>query len=232
MIPVSVRGLFIGKTVPFGPGGTPSAIAKKPVVGPVRLGRTGLAGDECGDPRFHGGPEKALHQYPFDHYAFWRETLPDAPHTFAHGPLFGENVSSCGMTEENVCIGDVFRLGSALIEVSQARQPCWKLNVRFEHPSMARMVQDSGRTGWYYRVLEEGEIAPDSTFQLMERPHPDWTLARLLHGFYQTPLERAFLEAAVALGVLSPSWKNTLAQRLASGRVEDWDRRLQTPVSA
>src|SRR3546814_5577774 len=89
-----------------------------------------------------------------------------------------------GLTEADVCIGDVYRLGSARVEVSQARQPCWRLNERFETVGMARRVQETGRTGWYYRVLEEGRVGPGGTLDLLDRPAGDWTLERILHVLY------------------------------------------------
>lgn len=227
---LKILGLFSGKAVPFGPYGEPSAIVKEPFFTSARLSRTGIVGDECGDPRHHGGVEKALHQYAFDHYAFWQAEIPEAASSFRQGS-FGENVSAADMTEEDVCIGDIFRFGTALIEVSQARQPCWKLNVRFNRSDMAQQVQDSRKTGWYYRVLEEGDISPEACFRLMERPNPDWTLARLLRCFYETPLDRGALKEASALKALSPSWKNVLQKRLETGCVEDWSRRLQGQVA-
>ena len=107
----------------------------------------------------HGGPEKAVHHYPFDHYEAWRTELGDIGLLRQPG-AFGENLSAVGLTEADVAVGDVFRLGSAIVEVSQGRQPCWKLNERFGQPTVAKSVQASGRTGWYYRVIETGLVAP------------------------------------------------------------------------
>ena len=109
--------------------GEASAIAKAPLAGPVKIGFLGLEGDEQADRRVHGGPDKALHHYPHDHYARWREGRDGEPLLAAPG-AFGENVATLGLTEEQVCIGDRFRLGSALVEISQGRQPCWKQGER------------------------------------------------------------------------------------------------------
>lgn len=224
-----VTGLHVGRAAPFGPKGEPSAIDKQPVRQPLRLDVHGLAGDEQADLRHHGGPEKALHHYAAEHYAAWQcEHLPVPAARFAPG-AFGENLSATGLTEHDVCVGDTFRLGGALVQVSQARQPCWKLNLRFGLEDMARRVQASGRTGWYYRVLEAGEIAPGEPLRLVARPHPDWPLARLLHHWYVDRLNRPALAAIAALEALSPSWRHLAGQRLEAGRVEDWSRRLFAP---
>lgn len=217
--------LSIGGVAPLGARAAPSGIAKSAVHAPLALSRTGLAGDRQGDPVRHGGPEKAVHHYPFDHYARWASDL--GPHPLLDGPgAFGENLSTSGLTEETVAVGDVFRLGTALVEVSQGRQPCWKLNERFGRTDMARLVQSTGRTGWYYRVLEPGIVAPDDSLTLQERRAPDWTLARIWRTFYIDPLNRAELAGIAALDRLAEGWRNHAVRRIESNRVEDWTRRL------
>ncbi|UDF30708.1 UNVERIFIED_ORG: MOSC domain-containing protein [Roseateles sp. XES5] len=217
--------LRIGGVAPLGARAAPSGIAKSAVHAPLALSRTGLAGDRQGDPVRHGGPEKAVHHYPFDHYAPWASDL--GPHPLLDGPgAFGENLSTSGLTEETVAVGDVFRLGTALVEVSQGRQPCWKLNERFARADMARLVQSTGRTGWYYRVLEAGIVAPDDSLTLQERRAPDWTLARIWRTFYIDPLNRTELAGIAALDRLAEGWRNHAARRIEINRVEDWTRRL------
>lgn len=223
---------MVGRIQPFGPNGEPSAIDKHCVSAPLRLTVTGCGGDEQGDPRHHGGPDKAIHHYPGEHYAAWRRELPHVPAERFGAGAFGENLGTVGLTEENVCIGDIFRLGSALVQVSQARQPCWKLNLRFDTPNMAERVQKSARTGWYYRVLEDGAAAPAAELHLVERPHPDWPLVRLVRDLYADPLNHDELAAIAALDVLPASWRKLAEQRLASGQIEDWSRRLNTPTTA
>jgi len=226
---IAVTDMLIGSVRPLGPNGEASAIDKHRVAAPLQLTVTGLAGDEHGDLQHHGGVDKAVHHYPAEHYRAWSNDFPQLRPTSLKIGAFGENFSSIGLTEANVCLGDVFRLGGATLQVSQARQPCWKLNVRFNAPQMSRWVQDTGRTGWYYRVLNAGEVAPGDTLHLLERPHPDWPLARLLHCFYADSLNEAELRAMTALAVLAPSWRRLAEQRLQSGQVEDWSRRLQGP---
>lgn len=229
-IALPIAALRIGQCAPFGPNQEPSAIHKRPVHGPVTLTQTGLAGDEQADRRYHGGPDKALHHYPAEHYPLWRQDLPDTGATSWCPGAFGENISTTGLSENDVCIGDIFKLDNTLLQVSQARQPCWKLNLRFQHPHMAEQVQRTGRTGWYYRVLQPGTITPGSLLILQERPHPDWPLARLLHYLYMDPLNTAALTALAQLNTLPPSWQTLVTQRLQSGQVENWSRRLTPPA--
>ena len=213
-----------GRAVPYTRPGSRSAIAKTPVRGPVHVGPLGLEGDEQGDPKVHGGPDKAVHQYAQEHYAPWRTELGALPVLAAPG-AFGENIASTGMTEHSLCLGDQVRAGSVLLEVSQSRQPCWKLNDRFGLPNMARRVQDSGRTGWYYRVLQPGSVQAGDALVLVARPFPEWTLARTIDVLYHQPFDAAVLHALAALP-LTPSWQRLVQGRLARAGVEDWQARL------
>ncbi len=229
-VAIPIDCVLLGTVHPFGPKGVPSGIDKQAVDGAVRVTVLGLAGDGQGDPKHHGGPEKAIHHYAFDHYPAWREELSplsrQAAEVLARPGAFGENVSTAGLTEADVCIGDRFRLGGALVEVSQARQPCWKLNHRFGHAGMARAVQQSLRTGWYYRVLEEGCLARGDSLVLVERPYPDWSLQRLLHVLYVDRLDAGALCAMATLPALAENWRKLARQRLERREVEDMERRL------
>lgn len=228
-IDVRIDVLLAGRVRPFGPKGVPSGIEKMAVEGPVRVTTVGLDIDEQGDPKHHGGPEKAIHHYPRDHYAGWCSEL--AGHganvdVLEHAGAFGENLSTTDLTEADVCIGDRFRLGTALVEVSQARQPCWKLNHRFGFAGMSRAVQGSGRTGWYYRVIEAGEVAAGDRLVLVARPCPEWSLQRLLHVLYVDRLNIAALAEMAELPVLAESWRKLARQRVANHAVEDMEKRL------
>ena len=218
----------IGRSESFGPDGQASAIRKQAVNTRIALDSLGLAGDQQGDPLHHGGTDKALHHYPGEHYASWREELAARASEFEVGG-FGENISTLGLIEADVCVGDVFRLGSATIQVSQVRQPCWKLNLRFGVADMARRVQDNGRTGWYYRVLQAGEIGAGDTLRRIERPHPDWPLTRLLAVLYRDCLDRDALAALAGLDALASNCRELGARRLATGAVENWLGRLNIP---
>jgi len=221
---VRIEQVRTGKAMEFTRPGSRSAIDKRQVFGPVEVGELGLVGDEVGDHRVHGGPDKAIHHYPHDHYAAWREALGEHP-LLAAGGAFGENLSSTGITEADVCLGDRFSLGSAIVEVSQSRQPCWKLSDRFGVPDMARRVQDSGRTGWYYRVLVPGRVGAGDLLVLQERPHPQWSLSRLSEVLYRRGAEASLLVEVLRLPLV-PSWRTLFERRLAQGQVESWDKRL------
>lgn len=215
-----------GRLAPLGPKGVMSGIAKTPVEAAVWLCPTGIDGDVQGDTRVHGGPEKAVLHYAFDHYAAWRSEIGDERAPLARPGAFGENVSSSGLTEGEVAIGDVFRIGAARVQVSQPRQPCWKLNARFGIADMARRVQNSGRTGWYYRVLEPGKINPEDELELLDRSAPIWTITRLQRAFYRDTMNLEELGGIASLEPLSEGFRARARQRLESGRVEDWSPRL------
>lgn len=226
MIETTISAVLVGKAAPFGPPGRTSAIAKSPVDGPRPVGPEGFLEDEQADRRVHGGPDKAVHHYPLDHHAAWRDELGgDAPFLGQPG-AFGENIATLGLIEADVCVGDRFRAGTALLEVAQGRQPCWKLNHRFGVADMARRVQATGRTGWYYRVLEPGLAAAGDSVVLVERPLPDWPLARILRAFYHDTGDTRTLAGIAELEPLAPGWRDLARRRVESGRVEDWKSRL------
>lgn len=218
----TISQVLVGKAAPLGP--TLSGIDKRPAAGPVAVGMEGLAGDQQADRLHHGGPEKAVHHYPADHYAAWRRDLGDLPGWRPGG--FGENLSTSGLGEAEVHVGDIWRAGGVVLQVSQVRQPCWKLNLRFHIPDMARRLQDTGRTGWYWRVLEAGTLAAGDRLELVERPCPDWPLSKVLHHLYRQPLDRGALAELAALEPLAPGQRELFRRRLDSGAVEDWTRRL------
>lgn len=224
--PVKLSALLVGKAIPLGRPDTLSAIGKRPVTVAVTIGPEGIEGDEQGDRRFHGGLDKAVHHYPFDHYAAWHGDLPFPTPLLETAGAFGENLSTLGLTEETVCIGDVFRVGTVILQVSQGRQPCWKLNHRFGVKDMARRVQSTGRTGWYYRVLEPGVAAAGDDIALVERPLPGWPLSRILRALYHDTGNLPTLEGIAALEPLADGWRILARRRVESGRVEDWSERL------
>lgn len=225
MTGIPLQALLIGDVRPLGPRGIPSGIGKACVDRLLALGPLGLAGDAQGDTKHHGGPEKALHHYALDHYRDWEAEIGTRAVLGTAGG-FGENLSTLGLTEDDVAVGDVFALGSAIIEVSQGRQPCWKLNERFAQPDMALRVQASGRTGWYYRVLQSGEVSPDSRLQRIDRAVPAWTISRIWQVFYVDTLNRAELELLAELPQLAEGWRRHARRRLETGAVEDGTSRL------
>lgn len=177
--------------------------------------------------RRHGGADKAIHAYPLAHYPVWAADRPDIAAQF-HLRAFGENLVVKSVTEPDICLGDRWRIGSTALEVSQARQPCWKLNIRFGQTDMARSVQTTGRTGWYFRVLQTGSITAGDHGVLIARAHPDWPLTCFARLLYHQTMERDALAALAALPGLPENWRGLVLRRLASGAVEDWRPRLDT----
>jgi len=219
-----IEQLLVGKAVPYTRPGTRSAIAKHAVAGPVPVGFEGLEGDEQGDLKVHGGVNKAVHHYAYEHYARWREQLGALPLLEQPG-AFGENVSTRGLSEADLCLGDILRCGDARLEVVQTRQPCWKLNDRFGIPDMALRMQQSGMTGWYYKVLEPGALEAGQLLILEHRPFPRWSLTRVLEVLYQRTLDQTALHELSELPLV-PSWRKLVERRLQERTVEDWSKRL------
>lgn len=227
MINIKIDTLYGGVPAPIGGRGAPSSINKLQLAAPWTLTRTGLMGDEQGDTRHHGGFEKALHHYPKDHYATWISELPHCADRLSKVPAFGENISALGITEDDVCVGDILKLGNVTLQISQGRQPCWKLNEVFAVKDMARRVQSSGRTGWYYRVLEPGTINPGDTLHLLERPQPSWPLTRIISLLYCQTENYDELEELSLVAELTESWKKLAERRVAKRKIEDWTPRLE-----
>lgn len=196
----TIEAVCAGTARPFH-GAELSAIQKRPQEGTVQVHREGLAPDEQADRRVHGGPEMALHLYPLDHHAWWRGEIGDHPLLDEPGG-FGSNLAVAGLTEDQVHIGDRFRCGSALIEVSQPRQPCWKIEHRFGHKGMVAAIVRSGRCGWYFRVIEPGEVAAGESLERVSIGATEWSVARVFRALVAgkaTPEERAALADLAAL---------------------------------
>lgn len=207
-----IHAVLTGKSRPLRGAEERSAIAKTPASGALMLGPLGFAGDEQADLLHHGGPDKAVHHYPAEHYVRWREELGEHPLLYGPGG-FGENIATSGLLESGVCIGDVFRLGAGIVEVSQGRQPCWKVSHRFGMPTLAGRMVTTGRVGWYYRVLQPGRVAVGEGIELVERPLPEWTVARvfelLIGGKGRS--EPDALAALAAMDRLASPWRHRAA---------------------
>ena len=189
-----------------------SGIWKAPVAGRVRLARENLDGDRQADLKNHGGPDKAVCCYASAHYPAWRAALGMTPNEFPFG-AFGENWTLGGLTEHSVCIGDIYQVGTARVQLSQPRMPCWKLGRRWERPGLPLEVQTSGRTGWYLRVLEPGEVGAGDSVTLMERPLPEWTIARINQAMYVEKTDTALAEELSRLPLLAEAWRRPFRRR-------------------
>lgn len=206
--------LLTGKPAFIAPG-VLSAMAKAPIAGPVRIGWLGLEGDMIADPIYHGGHDKAIHLVPQEHYAWWRGQIGDHPLLDAPG-AFGENLATSGATERDLCLGDRFTLGTALLEISHGRQPCSKLNDRFGRRDILPKAVSSGHCGLYLRVIREGEAQAGDVMTLIERPHPGWDMARLfallIGGGHKR--DRAGVAELALMPVLAEAWRSR-AEKLA-----------------
>ncbi len=187
-----------------------SGFYKDPVNGPVAVGYTSMAGDGQADLRVHGGPDKAINAYPTEHYTYWRTELK----LDFIGGAFGENFTTGGRLETDVWIGDIFRIGALLVQISQPRQPCWKLARRWRVPDLAARVEKNGRTGWYFRVLETATIQSPYEMTLVKRPHPAWTVAEANAIMHHRKTDREAALALAGCAALSCSWQTSLTLRV------------------
>ncbi len=190
-----------------------SAIFKEPVLGPVGVADLGLAGDGQADRQHHGGPDKAINVYPSEHYAHWREELSTC--NMVAG-AFGENFTTVGLLESEVCIGDTFAVGEVRLQLSQPRQPCFKLARRWRVRDFVSRIRNNGRSGWYFRVLRTGEVAAGMPLVLADRPYPEWTVARANELMYRGKSDRRANALLAACPALSASWQETLSRRAAT----------------
>ncbi len=180
---------------------------KEPRTGPHWLGYEGFRSDEQADRKHHGGPEKAVCVYSAEHYPYWQETLdmPDLPHG-----AFGENLTIQGLLETEVCIGDHFSLGEAEVQVSQPRQPCWKLARRWQVKDLTARVEKTGLTGFYFRVIRHGHVQPGDVLRLVDRPFPQWTIQRCNEIMHHSKQDTAAAGELASCPLLSSSWKDSL----------------------
>lgn len=219
MIVSQVDALLIGGPKPFRADGTMSAMAREAVHRPVMLRKLGFEGDQVADPAVHGGVDKAVHFYPPEHYPKW--TAQFAAEGFVSPLLeqagaFGENISASGLTEDKIRIGDRFRIGKALVEVAQGRQPCWKLDHHFGVHGLSVAVIKTGRCGGYFRVIEEGGVAQGDRIEQVEQAVHDWTVERvfklLIGGGHRAVDAKAKLRILANLETLAESWRSRAAK--------------------
>ncbi|HDH0729260.1 TPA: 6-N-hydroxylaminopurine resistance protein [Klebsiella aerogenes] len=218
--PVNV---FVGKIRDYD-GSRPSAIGKIQVDGELQLGDLGLEGDEQAEKKIHGGPDRALCHYPREHYLDWIREFPQQAGLFC-APAFGENLSTEGLTEKNVYIGDIFRWGEALIQVTQPRSPCFKLNYHFGISDMAQLMQNSGKVGWLYRIIAGGRVSSDAPLELVSRLS-DVSVHEAGAIAWHMPFDDDQYHRLLSAAGLSVSWSRTMQKRRLSGQIEDNSRRL------
>lgn len=207
----AVVSVQVGGVAPLGPEAVPSGFVKRPVTGPVRVRRLNLDGDAQADLSVHGGPDKAVYGYAAAQYPLWRRQFPEHCAILTPG-AFGENLTIADLSEADICVGDVHAIGGARLHVTQPRQPCYKLALRMEDARIPAALVQSGRSGWYYRVLEEGALAAGDPVRLLERPNPQFPLTRLIDIVFRRRFGEAELAMlADAIGIAE--WLRTTARR-------------------
>ncbi len=181
-----------------------SAIWKEPVTGPLWVGRLGLRGDQVADTRAHGGPDQAVLMYAAAHYPAWRAEWGRDD----IGPgAFGENLSVEGLTEESACLGDVYVIGGARLEVTKPREPCATLARRHQVPDMIPIVQANGRSGWYLRVLEEGRVEAGQSIEVAARPHPEWPVRAVAWAMLGRKTDPETASKLARVPALAANWR-------------------------
>jgi MOSC domain-containing protein YiiM len=207
---MKIIGLYTGKLTHIGEKRSPTGIYKQSV-NKVSVDELGIQGDIQADKRFHGGPEKALHQYALSSYEKIIKRYP-LLHKLVKPGAIGENLSATDMNEHIVCIGDIYHLGTAIIQVSSPRIPCWKIDDKFKQPDLNQFITHHRLNGWYYRVLQAGEITLKDEFQLQQRPNADVTVDTMLKVIYAKADEQSIELATNAIG-LDPEWQSRLQKK-------------------
>ncbi|MTC60477.1 6-N-hydroxylaminopurine resistance protein [Providencia rustigianii] len=201
-----------------------SAIHKRGVDDVLMLGSLGIEGDEQAEKRYHGGPDRALCHYPQEHYVFWLHRYPELEDLFAPC-AFGENLSTLGMTEESVFIGDIYSWGDARIQVTQPRSPCYKLNGLTGIDNFAQVMQDEGRCGWLYRVIKGGKVGSNMPMKLLSR-NSDVSVQEAVMIAFHAPYDEELYQRLLSAAGLSASWSLTMQNRLDNHKIEEFHHRL------
>ena len=187
-----------------------TAIFKQPVAGAVAIREPNLAGDRQADLTVHGGSGKAVYAYPAEHYEYWRKQLSDA--SFSWG-VFGENLTTEGLREDTLCIGDLLRVGSAVLRVTQPRMPCYKLQLRFNRDDMIKRFLVSGRTGFYFSVIDPGEVGTGSKLEIMDRDPNRVTISDMVRLYLGQARDFDLLQRATNVRSLPENWRTQLLLR-------------------
>jgi MOSC domain-containing protein YiiM len=187
-----------------------TAIFKEPVVGAVAIRGLNLAGDQQADLTVHGGSEKSVYGYPIEHYEYWRGQLPDI--SFSWG-AFGENLTTEGLWEDRLFIGDLFRVGSAVLQITQPRMPCYKLQLRFNRDDIIKRFLVSGRSGFYFSVIEPGDVGTGSKVEVLDRDPHSVTVADIVSLYLGQTRDPRLLQRAMDVTSLPQNWNTQLVSR-------------------
>ena len=200
-----------------------TAIFKEPVAGAVAIRELNLAGDQQADLTVHGGLEKAVYAYPAEHYEYWRKQL--SADSLPWG-AFGENLTTEGLWEDTLCIGDVLRVGSAVLQITQPRMPCYKLQIRFNRDDMIKHFLLSGRSGFYFSVIERGDVAAGSKVEILDRDPDGVTVSDIVRLYLGQTRDPELLQRARSVGSLPHNWKTQLLLRAQNQVSNPWSSAL------
>jgi MOSC domain-containing protein YiiM len=189
-----------------------TAIFKVPVEGSIALRKLNLDGDRQADLTVHGGPSKAVYAYPLEHYDYWRTRVPETPETLG---AFGENLTTRGVLETDLNIGDQLRVGTALLQVTQPRMPCYKLQMRFTRDDMTRLFALSGRSGFYFSVIEEGEVRAGDAIEFVEHVEHGVSVAEVYGLYFDRTIDPELLRRALQTPALTDESRSMLIRRSA-----------------
>ena len=198
------------REVPWNDMTISTGMFKSPVAGDIKVGKLNLAGDGQADLTVHGGPDKAVYAYPAEHYGFWRDEFPEMPLTWGY---FGENLTTTGLREETVHIGDQLKIGSATFTVTQPRLPCYKLALRFGRDDIIKRFLASRRSGFYLSVLEEGALSTLSPVEIVHRDPNQVSIVDVINLFLGMPQDDEVLQRALKVAALPHDWKLELEAR-------------------
>ncbi len=190
-----------------------TSIFKDPVDGAVDVKKLNLVGDRQSDLSVHGGPDKAVYAYPSEHYPYWRKQLPDAELPWG---VFGENLTTEGLTENALHIGDRLRIGTALLGVTQPRVPCYKLTIRFDRDDMIKRFIASHFSGYYFSVLEEGQLAAGSEIEIVEHDPHNVTVSDINRLYYGESHDQELLHRVLNVDALPEGWREHLRQKVVT----------------
>ncbi len=188
-----------------------TGIFKEPVAGRVVLRTLNLEGDRQADLSVHGGPSKAVYVYPSEHYDYWKRELPEMKLSWG---MFGENFTTAGLFESELNLGDKFRVGSAVVMVTEPRMPCYKLGIRFNRPDIVKRFLASDRTGFYFAVLEEGEVGVGDSIELIEESQRNVRVSEITLLYTREKRNVGLLRRAIEVEALPESWKSYFQHRL------------------
>ncbi|HXX77300.1 MAG TPA: MOSC domain-containing protein [Ktedonobacteraceae bacterium] len=188
-----------------------TGIYKAPVEGRVAVRRLNIDGDRQADLTVHGGWDKAIYAYPIEHYEYWQEQFPEMDLPWG---MFGENLSITGLFEDAVHIGDHFQVGTARLMVTQPRLPCYKLGIKFEREDIIKRFLVSGRTGFYFAVLEEGEVAAGDPITLLQSDEHDITIADIVRLYREDKYNLDLIQRVIAVEALPDEWREYFEERL------------------